>query len=117
MNKKPEIFLRHILESLKQIEHYTEEYEREDFWDRPEIQDAVIRRFEIIGEATKNIPEDFRKAHPEVAWQEAIGMRNVLIHEYFGVDLDIVWNTVEEILPKFKEQIEDLLEKTKKERE
>jgi uncharacterized protein with HEPN domain len=72
-------------------------------------QDAVIRNLEIIGEATKRISTDLRHQNPDIAWREMAGMRDVLIHDYFGVDLKIVWNVVEYELPKIKIKINPLL--------
>lgn len=72
-----------------------------------------MRKLEIIGEAVRHLPEVFVVDHPEVAWNKPLSMRNKLIHEYFGVDLDLVWDTVKQILPAFKEQIESLPDMSK----
>jgi len=73
----------------------------------------VIRRLEIIGEAVKNLPADFKKKKSSIPWQNIAGMRDFLIHEYFGVDLDLVWQTVKKDLPEFKKQILKLLDKSR----
>ena len=109
MEKDPKIFLLHILESIANIEDYTADLTKGDFYDSVEKQDAIVRRLEIIGEATRNLPEGFRKSNPEVPWQDIAGMRSKLIHEYFGVDLDLVWTVVHHDLPPFKRQVEKLL--------
>jgi uncharacterized protein with HEPN domain len=88
-------YLRHILDAVAAIEDYTREG-RDAFLSDRETQDAVIRNLEIIGEAVRNIPLAFRAAHPGVPWQQAAALRNVLIHEYFGVDLRIVWRWLRE---------------------
>jgi len=78
MRKDPEVFLAHILESIDLIEGYSEGKTREEFVESLQLQDAIIRRIEIIGEAVKNLPEDFKRDHPEIAWQKIAGMRDVL---------------------------------------
>ena len=87
MKKDPLIFLEHILESIKDIEEYVRGTTREEFMNSKKTQDAVIRRIEIIGEAAKNVPEDIKKHHPDIPWKRMSGMRDILIHGYFGVDL------------------------------
>lgn len=108
-NKEPAIFLKHILESIEYIEHYIKDFSEEDFVTNVEKQDSVIRRLEIVGEAVKNLPEDFKSSHTEVEWNKAMATRNILVHHYFGIDLNIVWDTVKTHLPVFKKQIEELL--------
>lgn len=109
MKKDPRIFLTHIFESIEAIEKYTKDFSKERFLKSSEIQDAVMRRFEIIGEAAKNIPDDFEELHPGVFWYQMKGMRNKLIHEYFAIDLDLIWDTVQKDLPQLKKQIEQIL--------
>lgn len=106
--KDNKIYLRHIKECIENIESYTPNGE-DDFFSSKLIQDAVIRNLEIIGEATKRISKDFREQHPHVPWREMAGLRDVLIHDYFGVDNGIVWNVVENEIPPLKEKITDML--------
>ncbi len=104
------LYLTHILECIITIEEYTVEG-RESFFAAKIIQDAVIRNLEIIGEATKKISYDLRDQYSDIPWREMAGMRDVLIHEYFGVDLNIVWNVVESELPKIKSKMTVVLQK------
>ena len=72
------------------------------------VIDAVIRNFEIIGEASKNIPQTIQNVYPEIPWRQMSGMRNLLIHEYFGVDIDTVWHTAKKQLPALKNQLTEI---------
>lgn len=107
--KDPKIFLVHIRESIQQIEAYVGGFSHGDFVRSLQVQDAVVRRLEIIGEATKNIPDDFKERYPDIPWKKIANMRNTLIHEYFSVDVEILWNLLDADLKKFKEQVETLL--------
>ncbi|AXF57126.1 DUF86 domain-containing protein [Salicibibacter kimchii] len=106
--KNDKLYLTHILECITNIESYLPKGE-EDFFRSKLIQDAVIRNLEIIGEATKRVSKDVREQHSHVPWRKMAGIRDVLIHEYFGVDNEIVWNLVENEIPSLKEKITDLL--------
>ncbi len=109
MDKDPKLFLKHILESVQQIEEYVGGISREQFLASPQIQDAVMRRLAVIGEATKNLPNDMREKYAQIPWNNIAGMRDMLIHEYFGVDTEMVWNTIEKDLPVFKTRVENIL--------
>ena len=74
------------------------------------MQDATLRRLAIIGEAIKNMPKNFKDSHSDVPWREISGMRDVLIHEYFGVRLERAWKTIKEDIPEFKRKMEELTE-------
>lgn len=97
------------MESVNYIESYVKDLSEDKFFDSIQAQDSVIRRLEIIGEAVKNLPEDFKASRPEIPWQKIAGMRDNLIHEYFGVDADLVWNTIKQDLPELKRKIEQIL--------
>lgn len=109
MNKKQGIFIEHISVAIEMIEKFTINADEKTFKADSMEQSAVIRQFEIIGEAAKNIPTKFRKLYPDVPWLDMCGMRDKLIHEYFGVDLNSVWKTVKNDLPVLKKQIEKIL--------
>ena len=111
MKRSPKLFLTDIFESIELIEKYTESTTYKNFLNDNVIQDAIIRRFEIIGEATKNIPMKIRKEYPEIPWRQMAGMRDMLTHEYFGIAIKRIWDTAQKDLPKLKKQIAKLLEK------
>ena len=114
MNKETDVFLKHILESISNIEEFTKGISKEDFMNSTKTQDAVVRRIEIMGEATKNLPKDFREKYKEVPWSEIARTRDKLIHGYFGVDYNITWKVIEEKLPDIKKKIKVILEQEAK---
>ena len=105
MEKDDLIFIEHLLDSINKIEKYVQDITVHDFVDNELIQDAVIRNFEIIGEATKHLSESFRKMHSEIPWKKISGMRDILIHDYLGIDIYSVWKTIEKDLPELKKQL------------
>ncbi len=110
MNKDNSFFLGHILDSISYIEKDTKNYTREKFASSRKTKDVVIRNLEIIGEAAKNLPDDLKAKYPDIPWKKIAGLRDVLIHMYFGVDVDNIWNVIEKDLPVLKENIKKVLQ-------
>ena len=110
MKKDPEVFICHILESIDLIEEYSKNATQAQFLKKPSMQDAIIRSLEIIGESVKNLPNSFRDKHPDIPWKKMAGMRDILIHEYFDVDLILAWKVVQHELPKIKTKLQQLVD-------
>lgn len=113
MKKDPLIFIEHILDSIGKMEIYTKNITKDKLKDNTQVQDAIIRRIEVLGEAVRNLPEEFKNRYPQIEWKEIIRTRDKIIHHYFGVDLEIVWDIVQNDLPKLKKQIELILQEKK----
>lgn len=109
MKKDPKIFLAHILDSIQLIEEYSKNVTQAKFCKNRPLQDAIIRRLEIIGEAVKNLSIPFKQKYPDVPWKQIAGMRDILIHEYFSVDLVLTWKVVKQELPYIKEKLSSIL--------
>ena len=105
MKKDPVVFLTHIIDSIELIERYMEGKTEIDLMESTGLQDMVIRRIEIIGEAVKNLPDDLRRNHPEIPWRDITGMRDIIVHQYFGIDLEFVWDVATKDLPDLKPKI------------
>lgn len=101
-------YLHDILEQINRVESYTSSG-KESFYSNSMMQDAVIRNFEIIGEAVKRIPSDVLSTQPQIPWQDVAGFRDILIHDYYKVDLDEVWLTIERDLPPLRNAVEALI--------
>ena len=109
MRRNPKLYLGDIVESIDAINRYINNFTEEDFFQDTQAQDAVIRRLEIIGEAVKNLDEEFRQLYSNIPWKSIAGMRDVLIHEYFGVDLHRIWLTIKRDLPAIEGMMKKIL--------
>jgi uncharacterized protein with HEPN domain len=105
MKRDDSVYLNHILDSIYQIEEYTEGLNKEEFLATRLVQDGTIRQIEIIGEAIKNVSEPLKEKYSHIPWKEIAGMRDKLIHNYFGVDIDAVWDVVKKDIPILKGEI------------
>ncbi len=105
MKRELELFIEDILESIKLIEKYIGNTSKVSFGNNQKLKDSVIRRLEIIGEAVKNIPNNFKEKYPEVPWKKIAGLRDIITHTYFNIDLDITWEIIKKDLPDLKERM------------
>ena len=112
MSKRKELdYLKDILSSANRISSYTQSLDYNDFLSDEKTQDAVVRNLEIIGEATKNILDKTRETYSSIPWKNMAGMRDKLIHDYFGLNIDIVWGVVSEDIDKIIQELEDIISK------
>jgi uncharacterized protein with HEPN domain len=110
MKKDYKLYLKDIAEAMESIEQFVKGISFDDFAKDDKTASAVIRKFEIIGEATKQIPDEIRQKYPTIPWKEMAGMRDRLIHFYSGVDYKLVWDTIKNRLPQVKPQIKKILD-------
>ena len=108
-DKDTKAYLHHILDSIRKIESFVGLCSREEFFADDMRLSAVLREFEVIGEAARQMSELYKREHPEVEWELMVGMLNALIHHYFGVNEDVVWKTYTEDLPRLKDKVTRLL--------
>ncbi|MCZ7358265.1 MAG: DUF86 domain-containing protein [Candidatus Methanoperedens sp.] len=113
MKKDDIVYLRHILDAISRIEEYTIDLDYDDFMDNNLVQDGVVRQIEIVGEATKRVSTEMREKYPDIPWRKMAGMRDKLVHDYLGVDLDAVWDTVRKDIPELKKEIKILVGRNK----
>jgi uncharacterized protein with HEPN domain len=110
MKRDDRVYLKHILDAMNLIDEYLRDIGYNDFMSRHMVQDAVIRQIEIIGEAAKNLSIPMRDKYPNIPWKKMAGMRDKLVHQYFGVDLDAVWETATKDISELRQKIEKIIE-------
>ncbi|MFU8861660.1 MAG: DUF86 domain-containing protein [Cyclonatronaceae bacterium] len=107
--RKPDVYLKDILESIEHIQRFLDGVSEDEFYENIEKQDAVLRRLEIIGEAVKHLPEEIREEHPDIPWRQIAGMRDIIIHEYFGITLEMVWIVATEDILELKTKVDAII--------
>ncbi len=115
MKRDSRLYLDDIFDAVEKIQNYVEGLTFEQFSEDSKTVDAIVRNFEIIGEATKRVPLETKEEYPQVPWKLMAGTRDKLIHEYFGVNLQVMWKAIKEDLPPLKRSIKQLLQKLDKE--
>lgn len=113
MKRNIHLYIRDILESIDCIGEYANEFSREQLIEDKKTQDAVLRRLEIMGEASKNIPSTIKKKYPQIPWKEMAGTRDVLTHAYFSVNSERIWNIIKNNLPNLRVEIKKILDEIK----
>jgi len=108
IEKNRTIFIRHILENIKKIEDFSKGISKEELKNDELRKYAIVRAIEVIGEAVKNLSNEFKEKHKDIPWKEIIGTRDIMIHKYFGVDLEIVWDIIENNLPDLKKKLKSI---------
>jgi len=109
MPRDYKVYADDILEAIGKIKRFTNGLDREAFSQDEKTFDAVIRNLEVIGEAIKKIPDEVRTQHPSVEWKKIAGVRDILVHEYFGIDVDIVWDIIQHKLSPLESQIRQII--------
>lgn len=110
MSRDPSLYLEDIVEACEKIQRYTRGMTFDQFVEDERTMDAVVRNLEIIGEASRHIPEELTCQYPEVEWGRIVALRNIVAHEYFGVDEEIIWDVVQNKIPRLLEQIQRILQ-------
>lgn len=114
MPRTCQVYLDDILEAIGKIESYTKGMSRLEFQNNPLVADAVARNLGIIGEAVKKLPADLKRKHPEIEWKKIAGLRDLLVHEYFGINMEIIWDITTNKIPQLKESIKKITKELKR---
>jgi uncharacterized protein with HEPN domain len=109
MPRDYKVYLEDVLEAIGRIQHYVGGFSFDSFQDDRRTVDAVVRNLEIIGEAVKQLPEGIRTKHPDVDWKKIAGLRDILVHNYFGIDLELIWDILENKLTPLQEAVTRIL--------
>jgi len=106
--KNNKVYIEHMLECIEKVHSYTEG-PKEKFFGSPLVQDAVIRNLQVMAESSQRVSDDLKRIHPEVAWRDISGFRNILVHDYLGIDCDTIWSVVEQDLPALHQSLRKIL--------
>lgn len=110
MNKRSyQIFIEDALVAVDKIARYTENVNYDDFCQNEMMVDAVLRNLEVLGEAARNVPDEIKVKYPHVPWKRMVGLRNIVIHEYFGIDLENIWKIIDENVPETRSELVKIL--------
>jgi len=112
MSRTYRLYLEDILEAIEKVKLYTKGLSQDAFAHDSRTFDAVVRNLEIIGEAVKNLPDEVKKANPQIEWRRIAGMRDILTHQYFGISVNIVWDAAVNKLPELEAQVRSILRET-----
>ena len=108
MSRDANLFVEDMIAACEKIQRYVARRQRGEFESDDQAFDAVLKNLEVIGEAAKRLPTEMKDAHPEISWRDIAGLRDIIVHEYFGLDLDIVWDVVENRVPTLLMQLRSL---------
>ena len=103
--KDDRLYRYHILESIDKITSYVDGVNRSEFLDSTLVQDAVLRNLQVLAESTQRLSSEFKEKNSEIEWYKIAGLRNILVHDYLGIDLETVWNVIESYLPKLRKVV------------